>query len=66
MDRQQAVKDIADKISRAETLIMECEMLSDEFDIEFEFCPAYGMGRTYQPKATHYHEQGWNPSSESC
>lgn len=66
MDKQQAAKEISEKVSQAYTLINECENLALEHSIDFEFCVSYGMGGTYYPEKGRYRDAGWYSSTESC
>lgn len=70
MDKQEAVARIAVLVGAAEENIHEAEKLADEFGLDFDFSPAYGMGGTYYGEGheytTQWAEQGWNPSSMSC
>lgn len=70
MTKEEAVAKIAQLVSQAEGNISEAAELADEFSLDFNFSPAYGMGGNYygegHPWINGYTEQGWNPSSMSC
>jgi hypothetical protein len=49
MDKQEANKVIAEKLSQAQALIRECEAIADETGVGFSWNLAYGMGGWYNP-----------------
>ena len=49
MSKQQAYKEISDKLVQAKNLIKECEKLADETGESFTWSLGYGMGGTYRP-----------------
>ncbi len=50
MSKQNAYKEIAEKVKQAHALIRECEELARESGNSFSIDIAYGMGGTYVPR----------------
>jgi hypothetical protein len=58
-------------VAEFERKLTEAERYADEFGLEFDISPAYGMGGTYYGTAEDVgtrweREKGWMPSSQSC
>jgi hypothetical protein len=66
MTKEKALAKIAELVLQAESNISEAEHLAREHELTFDFCPAYGMGGTYNGGNTTWLDDGWNPSSMSC
>lgn len=68
-DKTLSAQDKIDALTKlAHAAIGEAETLADEYEIEFSFSVAYGMGGTYGRSwdASSDSEFEWQSSSQSC
>ncbi len=80
LSKEEASKQIAEKLDQAQKLLHEAEALADEAGVEFSWKPFYGGGGTYFGKdsrddwqdsngeweTSDYYETGWQSSSHNC
>ncbi len=75
MTKEQAVKELAEKVAEAYAALDAAKVIANEHGLEFSFSPAYGMGGYYTGKDEHWDgsddddwesSYGWSPSSQSC
>lgn len=59
LTQQEAIEKLAELVEIAENALKTAEKFSNEYNLEFGFSPAYGMGGWYESGE-------WHPSSESC
>lgn len=49
MSKQDAYREISQKLAQAKSIIRECEKIADETGESFSWSLGYGMGGTYRP-----------------
>lgn len=76
MNQEDAQKELDERLTKIKELLLECENIAEENQLEFEFDVAYGMGGNYypHPDGKRYEgspgeedsEFGWYSSTRSC
>jgi len=68
LNKEEAVKRIAELNTLAHLLVKEAEALAREHKLQFTWDIAHSMGGTYNgdPTDGYYDKVGWNPSAHTC
>ena len=66
LDEESDQKVAYELLSTAEDIINLATGLADVHGFDLDFSVAYGMGGTYHPKPSSWHESGWVSSSSTC